>query len=145
MADTTNDIWNDRDGEREAPPKRHILRNFLIFLLVLIVVLGVVLAAAWRDGTGFDVLRRYFTYGTVSGAGDKTGFQFDADNSNRFAEIGNGGLVIVSDTSIRLLSADGSELWSARKPACWRGFGNFPTCRERWTSLPPQRRWQTWG
>ena len=37
MADTTNDIWNDRDGEREAPPKRHILRNFLIFLLVLIV------------------------------------------------------------------------------------------------------------
>lgn len=113
MADTTNDIWNDRDGEREAPPKRHILRNFLIFLLVLIVVLGVVLAAAWRDGTGFDVLRRYFTYGTVSGAGDKTGFQFDADNSNRFAEIGNGGLVIVSDTSIRLLSADGSELWSA--------------------------------
>ena len=43
MADTTNDIWNDRDGEREAPPKRHILRNFLIFLLVLIAVLGVVL------------------------------------------------------------------------------------------------------
>lgn len=105
MADTTNDIWNDRDGEREAPPKRHILRNFLIFLLVLIAVLGVVLAAAWRDGTGFDVLRRYFAYGTVSGAGDKTGFQFDADNSNRFAEIGNGGLVILSDTSIRLLSA----------------------------------------
>lgn len=34
---------------------------------------------------------------------------------------------------------------SARKPACWRGFGNFPTCRERWTSLPPQRRWRTWG
>ena len=74
MADTTNDIWNDRDGEREAPPKRHILRNFLIFLLVLIAVLGVVLAAAWRDGTGFDVLRRYFTYGTVSGAGIKLVF-----------------------------------------------------------------------
>ena len=127
MADTTNDIWNDRDGEREAPPKRHILRNFLIFLLVLIVVLGVVLAAAWRDGTGFDVLRRYFAYGTVSGAGDKTGFQFDADNSNRFAEIGNGGLVIVSDTSIRLLSADGSELWSANiqmsAPALTSGGG----------------------
>ena len=127
MADTTNDIWNDRDGEREAPPKRHILRNFLIFLLVLIVVLGVVLAAAWRDGTGFDVLRRYFAYGTVSGAGDKTGFQFDADNSNRFAEIGNGGLVIVSDTSIRLLSADDSELWSANiqmsAPALTSGGG----------------------
>ena len=113
MADTTNDIWNDRDGEREAPPKRHILRNFLIFLLVLIAVLGVVLAAAWRDGTGFDVLRRYFTYGTVSGAGDKTGFQFDADNSNRFAEVGDGSLVILSDTALRLLGTDGNEIWSA--------------------------------
>lgn len=41
-----------------------MLRKFLIFLLVLIAVLGLVLVAAWRDGTGFDALRRYFAYGT---------------------------------------------------------------------------------
>ena len=44
---TTKDIWNDDDGEREEPQKkRHLLRNFLIFLLVLILVLGIVLVAA---------------------------------------------------------------------------------------------------
>ena len=49
---TTKDIWNDDDGEREEGKKRgHLLRNFLIFLLVLIAVLGLVLVAAWRDGT----------------------------------------------------------------------------------------------
>ena len=37
---TTKDIWNDDDGEREEGKKRgHLLRNFLIFLLVLIAVL----------------------------------------------------------------------------------------------------------
>ena len=48
---TTKDIWNDDDGAKEPPKKRHMLRNFLIFLLVLILVLGIVLVAAWRDGT----------------------------------------------------------------------------------------------
>ena len=66
---TTKDIWNDDDGEREEPQKkRHLLRNFLIFLLVLILVLGIVLVAAWRDGTGLDALRRYFAYGSSAAA-----------------------------------------------------------------------------
>ena len=60
----TKDIWNDDDGAKEPPKKRRMLRKFLIFLLVLIAVLGLVLVAAWRDGTGFDALRRYFAYGT---------------------------------------------------------------------------------
>ena len=77
MADTTKDIWNDNDGEEEQPRKPRHLRNFLIFFLTLAVVLGVVLVAAYRDGTGFDVLRRFFSYGTVEKAGgepmDKAG------------------------------------------------------------------------
>ena len=49
----TKDIWNDDDGEQEeSRRKRHLLRNFLIFLLVLAAVLGIVLAAAWRFGMG---------------------------------------------------------------------------------------------
>ena len=65
MADTTKDIWNDNDGEEEQAPKKHRgLRRFLIFLLTLAAVLAVVVFAAYRDGTGFDVLRRYFSYGT---------------------------------------------------------------------------------
>ena len=125
---TTKDIWNDDDGEREEPQKkRRFLKRFLIFLLVLIAVLGIVLVAAWRDGTGLDALRRYFTYGSSAAGSDKTVYQFDADNSNRFAEVGDGKLVILSDTSLRLLGLDGSEVWSANvqmtAPALAQGGG----------------------
>ena len=107
---TTKDIWNDDDGEREEGKKRgHLLRNFLIFLLVLIAVLGLVLVAAWRDGTGFDALRRYFAYGTEAVGGEKIVYRYDTDNTNRFARVGTGSLVILSDTSLRLLGPDGGR------------------------------------
>ena len=58
MANTTWNIWNDNDGEREAPrEKRSFVRTFLLLMLMVIVVLGVVLIASYRDGTGFDALR----------------------------------------------------------------------------------------
>lgn len=124
----TKDIWNDDDGEQEeSRRKRHLLRNFLIFLLVLAAVLGIVLAAAWRDGTGFDALHRYFAYGSSSSGGEKTVFRYDPDSSNRFAEVGDGCLAVLSDTSLRLLGKDGSEVWSANvqmtSPALSRGGG----------------------
>ena len=108
---TTKDIWNDDDGAKEPPKKRRMLRKFLIFLLVLIAVLGLVLVAAWRDGTGFDALRRYFAYGTEAVGGEKTVYRYDTDNTNRFARVGANSLVILSDTSLRLLGPDGSEVW----------------------------------
>lgn len=112
MADTTKDIWNDDDGAEETPKKRHFLRNFLIFLLVLVGVLALVLVAAWRDGTGFDALRRYFAYGSGAATGEKTVYHFEADGTNRFAAVGEDGLVILSDTALHLLAADGSEVYS---------------------------------
>ena len=123
----TKDIWNDDDGAKEPPKKRRMLRKFLIFLLVLIAVLGLVLVAAWRDGTGFDALRRYFAYGTEAVGGEKTVYRYDTDNTNRFARVGTGSLVILSDTSLRLLGPDGSEVWSANvkmnAPALGQGGG----------------------
>ena len=96
---------------------------------MLIVVLGIVLAAAWRDGTGFDALHRYFAYGSSAVSSEKTVYQFDTDNSNRFAEMGDGCLVILSDTALRMLGADGSEIWSANvqmtAPALVQGGGKI--------------------
>lgn len=110
MADTTKDIWNDDDGEEALQKKSHRFRRFLIFFVVLAVVLVVVLLAAYRDGTGFDVLRRYFTYGETKAESD-SGYQYDASSNNRFAVLGDR-LVVLSNTSLQVLSADGGEIWS---------------------------------
>ena len=92
MADTTNDIWNDNDGEEdEAPRKGGRLRRFGIFFLVLAAVLGVVLVAAYRDGTGFDALRRLFSYGSGEESTAEAQYDYDASDSNRFAVLGGGG------------------------------------------------------
>lgn len=109
MADTTRDIWND--GEKQDKKKSHKLRGFLTFLLVLVVVLAVVLFAAYRDGTGFDVLRRYLNYGSGGQAGSDTVYEYDASASSRFAMLGDR-LVVLSDTRLRILDADGSEVWA---------------------------------
>lgn len=110
MADTTRDIWNDKDGEEEKKPRRK-LRGFLLFLLTLVAVLGVVMFAAYRDGTGFDVLRRYLNYGGAEKAGSEAVYNFDASSSNRFAVLGDR-LVVLSDTRLRVLNASGGEVWS---------------------------------
>ena len=68
MSDMTNDIWNDNDGEEEATRKGGRMRRFWIFFLILAAVLGVVVVAAYRDGTGFDALRRLFAYGGAEAA-----------------------------------------------------------------------------
>ena len=104
----THDIWNDDDEDPRPRKKRHRLRRFLLFFLALIAVLAVVLVAAWRDGTGFDALHRYFSYDQE---GDS--FTYDASSSNRFALLGER-LVVLSDTSLRLLDRSGEEVWSAQ-------------------------------
>ena len=78
---------------------------------MLLAVLLVVLAAAWRDGTGLDALHRYFAYGKSEGDGS-TGYVYDASSSNRFAKLGNT-LVVLSDTALSLVDGNGNTLWSA--------------------------------
>ena len=126
MADTTKDIWNDDDGQERRPKKRRKLPGILLFFLTLAVVLGVVLVAAYRDGTGFDVLRRYFSYSREEKASGDAGYDYDASSSNRFAALGDT-LVVLSDTSLKLLGQGGEELWSAnvqmKAPALATGGG----------------------
>ena len=110
MSDTTNDIWNDNDGEEEAPRKGGRMRRFWIFFLILAAVLGVVVVAAYRDGTGFDALRRLFAYGGAEAAGEVR-YQYNESENNRFAVLGNS-LVVLSDTELRVLGEDGEEVWS---------------------------------
>ncbi|MBE6963570.1 MAG: hypothetical protein E7443_03075 [Ruminococcaceae bacterium] len=127
MANTTRNIWNDEPGERVAPKKRGGFRRFLVFFMVLAVVLAVVLFAAYRDGTGFDALRRYLNYGKEATTADGDAlYDYDASANNRFAVLGNR-LVVLSDTRLRLLDPDGSEVWSAavsmKAPAIHFGGG----------------------
>ena len=126
MADTTKDIWNDDDGEEQKPKKRRKLPGILLFFLTLAAVLGIVLVAAYRDGTGFDVLRRYFSYSREEKTSGNAGYDYDASASNRFAALGDT-LVVLSNTSLRLLGQDGEEVWSANvqmeSPALSTGGG----------------------
>ena len=126
MADRTKDIWNDDDEEEASSPKHRRLKGFALFFLTLAVVLGVVLVAAYRDGTGFDVLRRHFNYGRAEKSGADAVYQYDASAQNRFAVLGDS-LAVLSDTSLRLLGRDGEELFSANvqleSPALTTGGG----------------------
>lgn len=95
--------------ENEAEERYH--SGFLTFFLTLAAVLLVVLLAAYRDGTGFDVLRRYLNYGAAERAGDEIIYDYDASAKNRFAAQGEN-LFVLSDTSFSLLDKHGGEIWT---------------------------------
>lgn len=122
---TKHDIWNDGDGAGREQGRPGKVRRFLTFFLTLAAVLAVVLAAAYRDGTGFDALRRYLNYGGSKNSGEAC-YRYDASTNNRFAALGDR-LVVLSDASLRLLDKDGGEIWSAlvnmSAPALVQGGG----------------------
>ena len=113
MADgkRTKNIWNDDDGEIVAPKKRRRVWGVVSFFLILLVVLAVVVLAAYRDGTGFDVLRRYLSYGGAEEVGGESVYDYDADATNHFAVLDQH-LVVLSETNLKILSPDGEVLWS---------------------------------
>lgn len=98
----------DKSKEGEG---RHPVRSLLSFALLLSAVLLVVLFAAYRDGTGFDVLRRYLRYGRPEQAGGGVVYRYEADSRNRFAVLGDS-LVVLSDASLTLFNSAGEEVWS---------------------------------
>ena len=111
---TKKNIWNDDDGEtktKKVKKSRRGLWSFLSFLLILAVVLGVVMLAAYRDGTGFDVLRRYLHYGKAETSGGEAVYDYDSDATNHFAVLGQQ-LVVLSETGLQVLSPNGEAVWS---------------------------------
>jgi len=96
------------DRTHRAKPTRR--RKWWIFAAIFVVVLGVVLVAAWRDGTGFDALNRFFTYGK-STQDEAEIFAYDTDKTNRFASL-NSSLVVLSMTQLRLYDSEGELLFS---------------------------------
>jgi len=124
MADNTKD---NRQRRGEGPPERQggLLRSVLLFLLVLGVVCGVVFAAAWRDGTGFDAILRRLSYGSAQSSGG-AGFTYDAAGDNRFALVGDG-MAVLSGTEFQVLDGDGQRVYSVKvnmdSPALAAGGG----------------------
>ena len=97
------------DDEDVQRPQRHGFRRFLMFLLILALVLGVVLVAAYRDGTGFDALHRYFSYGSAAKKSGTIGYSYDDATNNRFAVL-NDGLVVLSGAELQYLDEDGKQV-----------------------------------
>lgn len=96
---------------KRGEEKRHPIRGFLSFILMLAAVLLVVLFAAYRDGTGFDILRRYLHYGRAEQVGGATVYHYESASKNRFAILGES-LVVLSDASLSLYNSAGEEVWS---------------------------------
>ena len=102
--------------------KKH---RVLPFLLLIAAVLAVVVFAAYRDGTGFDVLRRHFSYGSSQESGTVQ-FTYDPSAKNRYAAVGDG-LAVLSGTEFRVLDGRGQEVYSVpvamENPALASGGG----------------------
>jgi hypothetical protein len=110
MKDSMTDNLNDGEEEQEKTAGGyHRLRRFLSFLLILLLVLGVVVIAAYRDGTGFDSLRRFFSYGSAKTESGTVSYTYDASTENRFAVL-NEGLVILSGTELRYIDQNGKQV-----------------------------------
>ena len=97
-------------GQREEEKKRR--PGTFIFILVLAAVLAVVVFAAYRDGTGFDVLRRYFNYGAAEEATGVLEYSYDPSSSHRFASLGNS-MVVLTETALSVQDVQGTTTWSS--------------------------------
>ena len=95
----------------QAAPRRG--KRVLTVILTLVVVLAVVVAAAWKDLSSLDSVRRLFSYNKVQQ--DEQGkaelYSFSNDRSNVFALLGDQ-LIIASTTNVSVLGSDGSIVCS---------------------------------
>ena len=103
-----NEIREELRHSQAAPRRRGGLRRALTVLLTLVAVLAVAAAAAWKDISGLDSVKRLFSYNKVTQ--DEQGkaelYSFSNDRSNVFALLGER-LLVVSTTGVSLLSEDG--------------------------------------
>ena len=105
----------EKAATRSRLRRRRLRPEFVVLCVVGLLVLSVVFLAAYRSGTGFDVLHRRMK--TASLAENEDGsfgsYSFRNDRDNRFAVLENV-LLVAAPKSIRLLSGDGEELYSEK-------------------------------
>ena len=75
-----------------------------------VLILALALAALAHNG-GFDALRRYLHYGRAGNYSAQALYRYEPSASNRFALLGES-LVVLSDTNVSLIGANGLEIWS---------------------------------
>ena len=102
-------------ADRKNKEKKRGPVRVLVFLLILLAVLAVVVLAAYRDGTGFDALQRYFAYGDTEQESGAVCFTYDPSPENRYAPVGDG-LAVLSGTAFQVLDEAGQEVWSVSVP-----------------------------
>ena len=90
-------------GKKKSGPRR-----WLTLLLVLAAVLAVVALTAMEDGRHFASLRRWLMYG--SGSETANLYTYAADQSNRYAMLGDD-LLVVTPNSVQLLRDDGTVVY----------------------------------
>ena len=111
-----NDLKEEKGTREElrrsqAAPRRSggELKRALMVILALVVVLAVVVAAAWKDLSSLDGVRRLFSYNKVTQ--DEQGkvemYSFSNDRSNTFALLGDH-LIVASTTGVSIYSSSGS-------------------------------------
>lgn len=108
-----NQIREELRRAQAAPRRRGRMSRLLRTGLVVLVVLGVVAAAAWKNLSGTDSVRRLFSYNqlTQDAQGRVELCTFSNDRSNVFAMLGDR-LLLASTTGVTLLGSDGSVLSS---------------------------------
>ena len=116
MNGSMNDLKEEKGTREElrrsqAAPRRSGcgLKRALMVILALVVVLAVVVAAAWKDLSSLDSVRRLFSYNKVTQ--DEQGkvemYSFSNDRSNTFALLGDH-LIVASTTGVSIYSSSGS-------------------------------------
>lgn len=115
-----------KDLQEETPPQEneqgvksrlkkptHSLKK-LALAAVILLVLAVVGVAAYRGGTGFDVLRRRIALASFqeNAGGTRGSYHFESDRLSRFAPLGDGYLLVANSGSIRILDGKGNTTYA---------------------------------
>lgn len=89
-------------------PRRPVYRRIALALLAALALFA---AASYRNGTGFDVLRRYLHYGSANRYSAGPLYLYEPSANNRFALVGES-LAVLSESKLSLIGANGLEIWS---------------------------------
>lgn len=93
------------DLKQEEAPKRDYGR---IFGIIAIVVITIVVVAAYRDGTGFDAINRFFSYNIGNSS---TVYVYDDGTQTQFVLLGDT-MVALSETKVEVQGYGGEVLFT---------------------------------